>query len=106
MICMKCGEDLSHIRAEKYKTYEGIDEHHSPPEFMLEEWEGRIIPLCRKHHKELHIEIIRIMFEHSTLFKPNKSEHWTWIKVIPTNRPKCIKEVIKFTDDWIKNDSN
>jgi len=91
MICMKCGEDLSHIRAEKYKTYEGIDEHHSPPEFMLEEWEGRII---------------RIMFEHSTLFKPNKSEHWTWIKVIPTNRPKCIKEVIKFTDDWIKNDSN
>lgn len=101
--CDKCG--LIGERWEKGVTYEGIDGHHNPPEFMLEEWEGEIIPLCRKHHRELHDEIRRIMFEHSTLFKPNKSDYWTWIKVIPNKRGGCIEEVIKYTKGWIDGNS-
>lgn len=105
MICEKCGKNLSHIKAKKYITYEGIDEHHNPPTFMLKTWVGEIMLLCRKHHKKLHDEILKIMFRHSLLRVPKKSEYWTWIKILPINRKKCIDEIIKFTKGWI-NDTN
>ena len=105
MICEKCKKDFSDKKWEHKITYEGIDFHHSPPKFMLDVWEGKIINLCREHHKELHKDIIKIMFKYSTLFKPLKSEHWTWVKIIPCDRKDCIKEIIKFTDDWLNDNS-
>ncbi len=86
-------------------TYEGIDEHHNPPTFMMKRWEGEIINLCRRCHKELHDIILKIIFKHSNLFKPNKSEHWTWIKVIPNKRQEYISEVIKSTREWVDGNS-
>ncbi len=105
MICQKCKKDFSGIKPEKNKTYKGIDYHHSPPKFMLKEWEGEEIPLCRKHHRQLHDEILKIMFKHSNLLKFKKSEYWTWIGILPINRKKCIEEVIYFTSRWLGNDS-
>jgi len=104
MRCRKCKEDFSEKDWESGKTYLGIDEHHNPPEFMLEEWNGEMISLCRKCHKDLHIEIRRIIFEHSTTFKPNKSDYWSWIKVIPNKRQECITEIIKFTRGWLNGE--
>jgi len=106
-ICEKCNADFSEVNAEKYKTYEGIDEHHNPPEFMFEKgekWNGRFIKLCRKCHTELHKEIREIMFKHSNLFKPKNSDHWIWIAVLPINRIKCREEVKEFTERWLEND--
>jgi len=106
MICDKCKRNFEE-KAEKNKTYEGIDYHHNPPIFMFEKnemWAGKIVLLCRKHHRELHDEILKIMFKHSNLFKPKKSEHWTWIAILPCNRKKVIEEVMKFTKGWL-NDS-
>ncbi len=104
MICEKCKIDFSDKKYEKYKTYEGIDRYHNPPTFMLEKWEGEMVSLCRKHHRKLHDEILEIMFRHSNLRIPKKSEHWTWIAIIPIHRRECIDEVIKFTKSWL-NDS-
>lgn len=104
LICKKCNHLFKH-KWEKGKTWEGIDEHHSPPEFMLDEWKGKIIPLCRKHHRNLHDRIIKIMFKHSNLFKPKKSEHWTWVAIMPNKRKECIEEVIKFTKEWLRDDT-
>ena len=101
--CEKCG--LVGERWESGKTYLGIDEHHNPPEFMLKAWKGKLIPLCRDHHKELHKEIIKIMFKHSNLLKTSKGEHWIWLHILPIKRRDCIKEVLNFTSKWIKNDT-
>ena len=108
MICEKCKEDFSEIKGEKYKTYTGIDEHHNPPTFMFREDEiflGELIPLCRKHHRELHDIILKIMFKHSNLYKPKKSEYWTWIAIIGERKNECRKEVYNFTKEWLKNET-
>ncbi len=105
MICEKCKKDFSDKKWEKGETYEGIDSHHNPPEFMLDKWKGNMIDLCRKHHREIHDFILDIMFKHSTLFKPLKSEHWMWVNIIPYKREECIEEVIKFTEEWLEDDT-
>jgi len=106
MICEHCKKDFSGIKAEQGITYEGIDYHHNPPEFMVDKWKGELLKLCRKCHKELHIKIREIMFKHSTLFKPNKSDYWTWIKVLPCDREKCVNEVIKYTKELVNDKSS
>jgi hypothetical protein len=110
MICEKCKNNFE-VRAEKNITYTGIYYHHNPPTFMFEkneEWEGEIIPLCRKNHRELHDCLIEIMFKHSTLFKRNKSENWLWLHTLGNERINCRDEVFEFTDKWleVKDDTN
>ena len=102
--CSKCNCNLNNKEWKKGKTYEGLDYHHNPPQFMFEdkkEWKGELIPLCRKCHKELHTKIREIMFKYSNLFKPNKSDYWNWIKVIGKDRIKCREEVFSFTKRWL-----
>jgi len=103
MKCQKCKRDFSNVIWEKGKTYEGLDEHHNPPKFMIEKWNGKTYYLCRKHHRELHDEIIKILnkFTKSSVFV--KSERWTWIKIIPKDRLKVTKEVCNFTERWIND---
>ena len=103
MICDKCKQDFSNVVWEKGKTYNGIDQHHNPPEFMVEKWEGEIYNLCRKHHRELHDKIIEILNEGTLKFV--KSEYWAWIKIIPSKRQEVIEKVIKFTKGWVDGNS-
>lgn len=100
---MRCGKCLK----EKYKewksgeTYEGIDNHHNPPELTTEkgeQWVGEIIPLCRKHHKELHKKITELIREYS-MRKKGKSDYWLWLYV--NDRLKCRNEIIKLTKEWL-----
>ena len=102
MICEKCGEDFSNYKWESGKKYLGIEDHHNPPEFMVEKWDGTWHKLCHKHHRELHDEIIKIINKGNLKFV--KSEYWAWIKILPIDRPKIIKEVMEYTKRWL-NDS-
>jgi len=103
--CEKCHKDCSNNNFKKGETYEGVDIHHSPPQFMFEKdnWVGGLIILCRKCHREIHDKILEIMFKHSNLFQPKKSEHWTWIAIIGEGRIKCRDEVYEFTKRWLKD---
>lgn len=101
MKCTKCNQDFSDAQYKQGETYKGIDYHHNPPTFMMEKWEGMIIPLCREHHVEIHREIKKIMFKHSSLMKPKNSEHWTWIAILPKDRKKVIRGVNKFAGKWL-----
>lgn len=101
MICQKCCKDFPEDSWKKGVTYKAIDEHHSPPSFMMENWEGDLINLCRDCHREIHDIILEIMFKHSNLFKPKKSEYWTWIAIMPGDREDIINEVIKKTKEWL-----
>jgi hypothetical protein len=105
MICDKCKKDNKEIW-EKDKTYLGIDEHHNPPRFMIESWEGDIFNLCRECHRNLHDEIIKIMLKYSNLLnKRNKSEYWIWLHTFSEERKNCMEDVISFTKKWIQNDN-
>ena len=107
IICQRCKQNLTGIKAEQLVTYEGADEHHNPPRFMFDnksKWEGELLILCRKCHRELHDEILKIMFKYSNLFKHKKSEHWTWIAIIGENKIKCREEVYNFTKRWLNGE--
>lgn len=100
MKCDKCKKEFD----DEWKsgvTYKGIDEHHNPPKFMVDEWNGFFYYLCRKCHRELHDEIIKILNKFSVSLKFNKSEYWTWLKILPRNRPKATEEVFDFTEGWV-----
>lgn len=107
--CAKCKKTEKEFPPwQSGEVYEGLDSHHNPPEFISDylnqEWSGEKFDLCRKCHRELHDEIIKIMHHHSTLLKPKKSEYWTWIAILPINRKPMIQEIIKFTREWINGD--
>lgn len=103
--CQKCCKEFIENSWVSGETYESIDIHHNPPQFMVKEsgkWEGNLINLCRKCHRELHDNILDIMFKFSNLFKFKKSEYWTWLAIIGNERNKCIEEVKNFTEEWLK----
>lgn len=100
MKCDKCKKEFD----EEWKvgeTYKSIDEHHNPPKFMMKKWKGKLLNLCRKHHRELHDKIIIILNDYSNLLKFNKSEYWVWIRMIKEEKRKARQEVIKFTRGWL-----
>ena len=101
--CEKCGGAFNNpqYKWEKGKTYLGLDNHHNPPKFMMNQWVGKEYFLCRKHHRELHDKILKIMIKHSTLMKPNKSEYWIWLYTPKENKEKCMKEVFEFTEEYV-----
>ena len=96
MICDKCKEDIL-SNWEIYKTYNGIDEHHNPPQFMMVEWKGEKYNLCRDCHKELHhLFIVPIMNKIAGTLKTNGSEHWLWMKMCPMKRDECREAVLLY----------
>lgn len=107
IVCDYCNHAFK-IKAEKGVTYKGIDEHHNPPKFMFEEnekWVGELLNLCRKHHRELHDEIIKILNEEVGTLKFVNSEHWVWIKMSINDRKKARERVYTFTKKWIKENN-
>lgn len=103
--CKKCREEFNNNLLPQQMWLHG---HHNPPIFMMEKWRGEIIDLCAGCHRKLHDEIIKILQKYSTQLKKRKSEYWTWNHIIPTQREKCVEEIIKFTNKWLRgeNDSN
>lgn len=108
MECAKCKRKQEEFPEWKIgETYSGLDFHHNPPEFisnyLKEKWSGEMMWLCRKDHKDLHELIRKIMIKYSTLLKPNNSEHWIWLHILPSKRKEMIEEIIKFTRMWIND---
>ena len=104
LICDYCNH-LFKIKAEKGVTYKGIDEHHNPPQFMFEKdenWKGKIYNLCRKHHRQLHDEIIKILNMEAKMLKFVKSEYWVWMRINLARRKEIRKKIFGFTERWIK----
>ena len=104
MKCDKCKKDFSKEKWVSGQIYSGLDEHHNPPKFMMKDWEGKIYYLCRKHHRELHDMIIKILNEVAETLKFIKSEYWVWIKMSEIKQKDARKTVFIFTERWINND--
>ena len=109
MKCNKCGKD----KFEDWKngiTYEGLDEHHNPPEFiseyLKEKWSGEYYSLCRKCHRELHDEIIKIMNKKAETLKFIKSEYWVMQRMSLNQLRECKKEIYDFTNKWLEKKEN
>jgi hypothetical protein len=109
MKCDYCNEDFSESKWEKGVTYEGIDSHHNPPEFLSdflkEQWSGEFYNLCRKHHRELHDQIILLLNKKANTLKFIKSEYWVLQKMNLKQIEEVKEEIIEFTRRWI-NDGN
>lgn len=107
MICGKCHKDFSDKKWESGETYDGIDAHHNPPEFisdyLKEQWSGEFYYLCRKHHREIHDEIIKILNNKSTSLKFINSEFWVCKRMSLQEIQECKEEIYNFTRNWIKN---
>lgn len=105
MECNKCKGDFSHIQWKSKETYEGIDLHHNPPEFisdyLKEKWSGEFYNLCRKHHKELHKEILKILNKNSSSLKFINSEYWICKRMSLNEMKQAQKEIYIFTKEWI-----
>jgi len=90
------------------ETYDGIDIHHNPPEFISdffkESWSGEFYFLCRKCHVELHREIKQILHKNSKAIKFVNSEYWLMQKMTPSQIKKAKEEIYIFTRKWIKKD--
>jgi len=106
MKCDKCGNDFSGYIYEKGETYNGIDEHHNPPKFLMRNWEGKFYNLCRGCHRKLHDEIIIILNKVAGTLKFNKSEHWVTKKMSPNQIEEARKIVYIFTEEWINEQEN
>ena len=101
MRCDKCGGDFDE-KAEKYKTYKGIDVHHNPPQFLMDKWEGETYNLCRKCHRELHDEIIKILNQVAHTLKFNKNEYWVCQQMSPNEKEIAKQVVYDFTNRWLE----
>jgi hypothetical protein len=102
---MKCaydGEEIEDIW-ESGKTYEGVDEHHNPPQFLMENWEGETYYLCRKHHVELHKQIKIILNRIAGTMKFCNSEDWLLKKMNINQIRQARQEVYDYTKRWINN---
>ena len=100
--CKRCGKE--NTKWNSGETYKGLDEHHNPPQFMMNEWKGELYFLCRECHKELHQKIIvPLLNNFARTLKYNGSEYWIWFKILPIDKPNAIKKVYNTTKDFIEN---
>jgi len=106
MKCEKCKKDFSEHIWENGKTYKGIDEHHNPPQFLMENWKGKTYNLCRKCHRNLHDLIIDMMNKKANTLKFIKSEYWVMQKLTPKQKKELCEEVYNFTELWIREDEH
>lgn len=107
MICSKGSHEVINSEWKSGETYEGLDRHHNPPEFMFkekEEWFGEMLLLCRKHHVELHREIKKILHKNSNRGTFVNSEFWLMQSMSENQILKAREEVYNFTKEWIKKD--
>ena len=77
MKCEKCGRDIE-SEWKSGVTYEGIDYHHNPPQFLMDNWKGDLLKLCRDCHtgkNGLHKQILILMNKKANTLKFNGSEH-------------------------------
>jgi len=106
---MKCSKCSLEIMPKEYTDLYRIENHHLHPSFMDNpKGLGELIPLCRDCHiLKLHPLITEIIIKYSNLLnRKNKNYSWIWkYHVSHTNKEKCIKEVIKFTSNWIKEEN-
>ena len=105
MKCEKCGEH-NFKEWKSGETYEGLDEHHNPPEFITkalgEEWKGERHLLCRRCHiTDLHKHIKRILWRNSSSSKFINSETWLMKKMNLDQLRIAKDEIYKFTKVWI-----
>ena len=105
MKCERCGKDLTE-QWKKYKTYKGEEEHHNPPKFMMEKWQGTLHDLCVDCHDKLHIEVIKILNKQAGLLKFCNSEYWVWKKMSMAQRLVAMAETIEFTIKYIKKEDD
>jgi len=108
MICEKCGRD-KFPEWQTGKTYEGIDEHHNPPQFLMKNWKGDLLKLCRKCHTGkdgLHYQILILMNKKANTMIFLKSEDWLLKKMCPKDINELAIEVYEFTNEWLKRDGN
>ena len=113
---MKCAYvycDKEEEKWERYKTYKGLDEHHNPPKFLCRGevpngnyWRGKTYFLCRKHHRELHDKILKILNRIAGTLKFVNSEHWALQRMNEEQIERAKKEVYDFTEEWIKGVEN
>lgn len=105
MICEKCKKDFSDVKWKSGETYEGLDRHHNPPEFISEylneSWSGEFYDLCRKDHRELHDELLKILNEIAGTLKFLNSEYWVCKKMSPQQKEESKKKMYEFTKEWI-----
>lgn len=102
MKCFKCNKN-NFPEWESGKTYEGLDKHHNPPEeisrFLKEIWKGEFIFLCRNCHKNLHLEITKILKKYSN--KPNyNSDYWLMLNSTTEKIKLAQIEIYNFTKQW------
>ena len=106
--CDKCKRFFDSNSWERGKTYKGIDKHHNPPTFfskvLKKSWSGEIYNLCRKCHRELHNNIIKILNKKIQTLKFINSEHWILKKMNLKQIKEAEKEIYQFTKEWIKNE--
>ena len=104
-VCEKCNK-IFNEKWESKKTYEGIDQHHNPPEFLSEflndNWSGEFYNLCRKCHRKLHDEIIIILNKKANAIKFINSEYWILQKMNEKQIQEVKNEIYDFTKKWIK----
>jgi hypothetical protein len=104
--CERCHALCDSNAWEKGLTYNGIDKHHNPPEFisnfLKEKWSGEIYSLCRNCHVKLHKEIKKILYKNSNSLKFINSEDWLLKKMNVNQIKKAKEEIYFFTKEWIK----
>ena len=125
MKCQKCGKE--NIEWKSGVRYEGLDEHHNPPQYMFKEkvfygkyindgieneiWKGEIYILCRECHtgkNGLHETIILpYLLKNSNLLKKNNNECWIWrYHIIPKDRIMMREEIFKLTKQWLEKEDD
>jgi hypothetical protein len=107
MICSKRNHEVIDSEWKSGETYEGLDRHHNPPEFMFkrgeQKWFGEMLSLCRKHHVEIHREIKQILFRHSSLIKFVNSEDWLCKHITDLKFNLARIEIYNFTKRWLND---
>jgi len=112
ILCDKCKKSFETSNKNYWQSgekFEGIDEHHNPPEeisrFLKEKWSGELFNLCRSCHKKLHIKITSILKKYSRNPHYN-SDYWLMQYSTPKEIKEAEKEIYNFTKKWIKEEDD
>ena len=106
MICDKCKKNID-SKWESGITYEGIDFHHNPPQFLMKDWKGDLLTLCRNCHtgsNGIHNKILILMNKKANTLKFNGSEHWLLQKMCQKDIDELANEVFEFTNNWLNKE--